>query len=307
MAAARYRRHEPGRDPYPMRIAIVTMALLILLVGALLWAALGGDDGVRVVDATTSAPAAAELRESTDDPSAPGRADGGAGATAPGDRRAPAETDGAARASIDSGPPAGSAPQAERPVGAARAQPNTARAPSSADSSAARSEPSRTGAPNVQTRPAGAERVAAPAPAAASPGRREPPAVTLSRTNEITSAMVADALHREGVYRLETGAFPEAVDRLGRAVELSPLHAVYRNNYGWALFEAGDIVGAATQLERSIRLGPERAIPYANLAEVRLAQGDTGSALAAYLRFLELNDDPALERDANRRIAEIRR
>ncbi|MGH7505075.1 MAG: tetratricopeptide repeat protein [Longimicrobiales bacterium] len=121
------------------------------------------------------------------------------------------------------------------------------------------------------------------------------------------AALLADAFHTEGVYRLERGDFDLAVQRLARAVEASPRNPVYRGNYGWALFKTGDATGAAAEIEESIRLAGDRPIPYANLAEVRLVQGDTAAALAAYSRFIQLNDDAALDADAERRIREIRR
>jgi len=113
------------------------------------------------------------------------------------------------------------------------------------------------------------------------------------------------ALHDEGVERLGRGDQAGAVQRLRDAVRLEPGNAAFRNNLAWALFRAGEVDEAARELEGVLRDDPGRAIAYANLGEVRLAQGDTTAAIAAYRRFLELNADARREGIARRRLAEL--
>ncbi|MDP9347766.1 MAG: tetratricopeptide repeat protein, partial [Gemmatimonadota bacterium] len=86
----------------------------------------------------------------------------------------------------------------------------------------------------------------------------------------------------------------------------APGNAYYRNNLGWALFQAGEVEAAGRELAEAIRLDPGRAIAHANLGEVRWARGDAAGAIAAYERFLELNTDPRRERIAREKLRRMR-
>jgi Flp pilus assembly protein TadD len=89
-------------------------------------------------------------------------------------------------------------------------------------------------------------------------------------------------------------------------VQREPQNAGYRNNLGWALFEAGELNAARRELEQTIQLNPGRDIAYANLGEVKWKQGDRAGAIAAYERFLELNADPRRERIAREKLRRMR-
>ncbi len=116
----------------------------------------------------------------------------------------------------------------------------------------------------------------------------------------------ASGLNREGERYFSRGELPAAVDRFRRAVAAAPGNAYYRNNLGWALFQAGDVDGAGRELREAIRLDPRRDIAHANLGEVHWARGEREAAIAAYERFLELNTNPRRERIASEKVRRMR-
>jgi Flp pilus assembly protein TadD len=113
-------------------------------------------------------------------------------------------------------------------------------------------------------------------------------------------------MNREGEGLFERGNNAAAVERFRRAVQMAPANAYYRNNLGWALFQANQVEAAARELEEVVRINPRRDIAHANLGEVRHAQGDIPGAIAAYERFLELNTDPRRERIAREKLRRLR-
>jgi tetratricopeptide (TPR) repeat protein len=68
----------------------------------------------------------------------------------------------------------------------------------------------------------------------------------------------------------------------------------------------GAVDEAGRELEATLRLDPRREIAYANLGEVRAAQGDTAAAIAAYERFVELNTNPRREQIALGKLRRLR-
>lgn len=146
-------------------------------------------------------------------------------------------------------------------------------------------------------------RTAASPPGAPVPQPASPPAPA-ARPSAPREAGPA-RLNREGEALFERNEIPEAVERFRAAVASAPNSAHYRNNLGWALFQLGEVDAAGRELEETLRLDPRRAIAYANLGEVRAAQGDTAAAIAAYERFLELNTDPRRERIARGKLRRL--
>lgn len=115
-------------------------------------------------------------------------------------------------------------------------------------------------------------------------------------------AGAAARLAREGSALFERGDLAGAAARFRQAVAMAPANAGYRNDLAWALFQTGDVEGAGRELDEVIRLDPRRAIAYANLGEVRRARGDVAGAIAAYQRFLQLNSDPRREEIARAKL-----
>lgn len=261
------------RDPYPMRVAAVALGLVLLLVFAVVWAVLADDRRVRVPGPVNAGAAEGASEESTVDATAD-EVGAIADATAAGGS--------VVRQSVDT---------------------------------TARGVPTATDPDPAAAPPAGSDAAGAAGPGAGRPARGSPPADAAAdggpagagrSPRGVTDESLASAFHTEGVHRLERGEVEIAVQRLARAIALSPAAAVIRDDYGWALHVAGEPRRAAAQLETAVRLDPDRARPFARLAEVNVALGDTSAAVAALERFIQLNDDPALEADAERRMREIR-
>lgn len=104
----------------------------------------------------------------------------------------------------------------------------------------------------------------------------------------------------------DQGRFADAVVRFRRAANAVPDNAHYRNNLGWGLFKIGEIRAARRELEATLRLDAGRDIAYANLGEVRLAQGDTAEAIRLYERFMQMSRDPVRLRVARDRLRQLR-
>ncbi|HSU18070.1 protein kinase domain-containing protein [Longimicrobium sp.] len=239
--------------------ALIAIPLLLVL-GLIAWAVLGRGgrgDGDRVAE-RTSPPAATS--SATDPAAAPEKAGTGAGAGA---AAGPASQSGSPSSSPSPSPTAGS-PAAVNPSG-----PAVPVAP-------------RPVQPRPAPAPAGAARPAVPLPPPSAP-----PARTAAR--EPASAV---AINREGEALFERGDMAGAVARFRQAVASAPGNAYYRNNLGWALFQAGRVDEAARELAETVRLDPRRDIAYANIGEVERVRGNTAAAIAAYERFLQLNTDP---------------
>ncbi len=203
------------------------------------------------------------------------------------------------------GPVAGTAPGTSRQP-AARSPRTAAAAPSTPKAAT----PS-TGAPRVAVRPTQPERtpppsvpVSRPAPTTSAPAERVP-AKAPARAAP-SGAAGAMRLNREGEALFERNDVAGAVARFRLAVRAAPNNAYYHNNLGWALFEMGAIDEAGRVLEETLRLDPRRDIAYANLGEVRAAQGDTAAAIAAYERFVELNRNPRREQIALGKLRRLR-
>jgi tRNA A-37 threonylcarbamoyl transferase component Bud32 len=188
--------------------------------------------------------------------------------------------------------PAGAAPAAASPSPAAsRASPPAADPPARTAARSAPPEP-----PARSTSPA-----ARPAPAASGTGTAVP-----SPRRAVVGRAGASRLNREGEALFARNDLPAAVARFRAAVRAAPGNAYYRNNLGWALFRAGEVEEAGRELEETVRLDPRRDIAYANLGEVRAAQGDTAAAIALYERFLELNTSPRREQVAQGKLRRLR-
>jgi hypothetical protein len=127
------------------------------------------------------------------------------------------------------------------------------------------------------------------------------PAASGTRPTGVDAGAAA-RLAREGGALFERGDLAGAAARFRQAVAMAPANAGYRNDLAWALFQTGDVEGAGRELDVVIRLDPRRAIAYANLGEVRRARGDVAGAIAAYQRFLQLNRDPRREEIARAKL-----
>jgi aspartate beta-hydroxylase len=109
-------------------------------------------------------------------------------------------------------------------------------------------------------------------------------------------ATAADATHPKvaalaaEAERLARAGHGQAATRLWEQVlALAPGHAGALNHLGAQALAAGDVAGAETLLARAVAGQPPLAIAHANLARVRLAQGDADAALAELDRALKID------------------
>ena len=117
----------------------------------------------------------------------------------------------------------------------------------------------------------------------------------------------APTANLEGRRRYLAGDYAAALEFFRRAVELDPTNLEYRNNYALALLRTGNAAAAERELEAILRQDPNRARAYANLADARLALGDTAGAIAAFQRFLLVSQNPRERAVVERRLQELQR
>jgi len=87
-------------------------------------------------------------------------------------------------------------------------------------------------------------------------------------------------LHQEGLALIAKGAVEEALERIGRAVDLAPEVAVLRNSFGVALAELGLEDAAANAFRIALVLAPANAAAWSNLANATKRHRDHARALA---------------------------
>src|SRR5207248_10587770 len=92
----------------------------------------------------------------------------------------------------------------------------------------------------------------------------------------------ATAFEVRGADALAGRRWPDAVDALRHALELSPDNAFTHLNLGTALFETGDAAGALAQFNEAIRLPPGLAKAHYGIGIVTEAAGRDGEAIAAF-------------------------
>jgi len=139
--------------------------------------------------------------------------------------------------------------------------------------------------------------------------RPSPPAGPPPDTAADTLTLPTDAptANLEGRRRYLAGDYAAALEFFRRAVELDPTNLEYRNNYALALLRTGNAAAAERELEAILRQDPNRARAYANLADARLALGDTAGAIAAFQRFLLVSQNPRERAVVERRLQELQR
>jgi Flp pilus assembly protein TadD len=77
--------------------------------------------------------------------------------------------------------------------------------------------------------------------------------------------MSAAALHDEGLALKRAGRLDEALDRIGRAVDLAPEDAGLRNSFGLVLALLGETAAAAAAFRMALALTPADAVIWSNL------------------------------------------
>ncbi len=112
--------------------------------------------------------------------------------------------------------------------------------------------------------------------------------------------------NRAGLRDLQAGNFQSALEHFRRAHMIVPDNAEYRNNYAIALLNLGQYREAADELEYiTTSIDPNRVVAHLDLANARLAAGDTSRALIALDRVRRLPADAAQRAGAEQLIARI--
>jgi tetratricopeptide (TPR) repeat protein len=112
--------------------------------------------------------------------------------------------------------------------------------------------------------------------------------------------------NQAGLRDLQSGNFQSALDHFRRASMVVPENAEYRNNYAIALLNLGRYTEAASELEYiTTSIDPDRVVAHLDLANARLAAGDTNRALIALDRVRRLPADPSQRASAEQLIARI--
>ncbi len=102
-----------------------------------------------------------------------------------------------------------------------------------------------------------------------------------------------DALHLLGVLRHQQGHHEEAVDLVGRAVQLRPNDAGLQLNLGNALKALGRLDGAIERFRNALSLAPEFALAHYNLGNAYALAGRHEDAVDAFERSLRLQPNDA--------------
>ena len=97
-----------------------------------------------------------------------------------------------------------------------------------------------------------------------------------------------DATHFLGVCLVQCGRRDEGMPLLARAAQLAPDNALYRQNYGLLLAEAGALAAAEEQFLRILQANPASAAAHNYLGMTRQRLGRFDEAIAAYREALRL-------------------
>jgi len=98
-----------------------------------------------------------------------------------------------------------------------------------------------------------------------------------------------DAQLKSAQFLLLAGQFLDAKTRAERVLERNKTNVEAQVIVGNALAGLKDLTGAVSQMEEAIKLEPGRSQTYANLAMLRMAQGDRNQAEEAFNRAVELD------------------
>jgi Flp pilus assembly protein TadD len=101
------------------------------------------------------------------------------------------------------------------------------------------------------------------------------------------------AMQLLGVLVGQRGRPSEAIELIGKAIQLIPTIAAFHNNLANVLRDAGRLESAVAAYRRAIELDPQFSQAYSNLGNALSDMGRLDEAIAAYSRAVELNPDDA--------------
>ena len=116
----------------------------------------------------------------------------------------------------------------------------------------------------------------------------------------------ARALNAEGLQLFRERQYEDALQRFRRALEITPRHPEYWNNYGYTLVRLRRFSEAAQVLGSLVAAHPDRGVAYSNLAEAQLASGDTAAAVGTLERLLAAGPSDRLRTEAETLLGRLR-
>jgi tetratricopeptide (TPR) repeat protein len=128
----------------------------------------------------------------------------------------------------------------------------------------------------------------------------------LEEEEETQPDLVALLDDQRGRAYYRQGQYDSALFYFRRATEIAPDNTDFRNNYAQTLLRLGMAEEAERELERVIRMNPAQERAYVNLADARLALGDTIGSIESLERFLVVSTRPADQARVERRIESLR-
>jgi protein O-GlcNAc transferase len=103
----------------------------------------------------------------------------------------------------------------------------------------------------------------------------------------------AEVLHLLGILSAQVGNSSEAIGLIERAISISPMNAVYHNDFANVLKADGQIDRAIASYRHAITLKPDLADVHANLGLALEVQGQLDDAIASYRQAVRLKPDYA--------------
>jgi predicted O-linked N-acetylglucosamine transferase (SPINDLY family) len=97
-----------------------------------------------------------------------------------------------------------------------------------------------------------------------------------------------DALHFLGVIAGEMGEIEKAVKLIDRSLQLDPRNAVFFNNYGNVLRQAGAPMDATAAYRRAVRFAPDYAVAHNNLGIALSRCGEPEKAEKSFRRAIKI-------------------
>ena len=118
----------------------------------------------------------------------------------------------------------------------------------------------------------------------------------------------SDLLIQAGSLYLSTHEFKEAAGYFERALQVDPKNVAVRTQMASCLYYNGDVDGAISQLQQSLRYDPKDANTLFNLGMIKWqGKQDSKGAVATWQQLLKLNPQLSADRKANlqKLIAEV--
>jgi cytochrome c-type biogenesis protein CcmH/NrfG len=117
----------------------------------------------------------------------------------------------------------------------------------------------------------------------------------------------AQMLNQVGIVYRSAHQFGEAEQYFQKSLAVDPKNADVRTDMAACMFYSGDVDGAISQLEQSLKYDPKHAGALMNLGIIKWkSKNDVSGAIAAWQRLLKSNPDFPQKNEVERLIAEAK-